>query len=109
MTTSWCFSPAIHRQLGGYDYQLVELSPDQVGPFLQEGNFRGLNVTIPYKKTVMAYCRELSPAAERIGSVNTIVRRPTTPTTTDSAICSSRRELRSGGRRCWCWAPAEPP
>ena len=70
------FSPAIHRQLGGYDYQLVELPPDQVGPFLQEGNFRGLNVTIPYKKTVMAYCRELSPAAERIGSVNTIVRRP---------------------------------
>ena len=70
------FSPAIHRQLGSYDYQLVELSPDQVGPFLQKGNFRGLNVTIPYKKTVMAYCRELSPAAERIGSVNTIVRRP---------------------------------
>ena len=70
------FSPAIHRQLGSYDYQLVELSPDQVGPFLQKGSFRGLNVTIPYKKTVMAYCRELSPAAERIGSVNTIVRRP---------------------------------
>ena len=70
------FSPAIHKQLGGYDYQLVELPPDQVGPFLQEGSFRGLNVTIPYKKTVMAYCRELSPAAERIGSVNTIVRRP---------------------------------
>ena len=70
------FSPAIHRQLGDYDYQLVELSPDQVGPFLQKGGFRGLNVTIPYKKTVMAYCRELSPAAKRIGSVNTIVRRP---------------------------------
>ena len=70
------FSPAIHKQLGGYDYQLVELPPDRVGPFLQEGSFRGLNVTIPYKKTVMAYCRALSPAAERIGSVNTIVRRP---------------------------------
>ena len=70
------FSPAIHRQLGSYDYQLVELPPDQVGPFLQKESFRGLNVTIPYKKTVMAYCRELSPAAERIGSVNTIVRRP---------------------------------
>ena len=65
------FSPAIHRQLGSYDYQLVELSPDQVGPFLQKGNF----VTIPYKKTVMAYCQKLSPAAERIGSVNTIVRK----------------------------------
>ena len=69
------FSPAIHKQLGGYDYQLVELPPDQVGPFLQEGSFRGLNVTIPYKKTVMAYCQKLSPAAERIGSVNTIVRK----------------------------------
>ena len=44
------FSPAIHRQLGSYDYQLVELPPDQVGPFLQEGSFRGLNVTILTKR-----------------------------------------------------------
>ena len=70
------FSPAIHKQLGGYDYRLVELPPEQVGPFLERGEFRGLNVTIPYKKTVMPFCRELSPAAARIGSVNTIVRRP---------------------------------
>ena len=70
------FSPAIHRRLAGYDYQLVELSPEEVGPFLERGNFRGLNVTIPYKKTVMPFCRALSPAAERIGSVNTIVKRP---------------------------------
>ena len=70
------FSPAIHKQLGDYSYQLIELPPDQVGEFLRAGNFRGLNVTIPYKKTVMDYCQALSPAAERIGSVNTIVRRP---------------------------------
>lgn len=70
------FSPAIHKQLGSYDYQLVELPPDQVAPFLQRGNFRGLNVTIPYKKTVIPYCQALSPAASRIGSVNTIVRQP---------------------------------
>ena len=70
------FSPAIHRQLGGYDYQLVELSPEQVGPFLRQGQFRGLNVTIPYKKTAMRFCDQLSPAAQRIGSVNTIIKRP---------------------------------
>ena len=70
------FSPAIHRKLAGYDYRLVELPPEQVGPFLERGEVRGLNVTIPYKKTVMPFCRELSPAAARIGSVNTIVRRP---------------------------------
>ena len=44
------FSPAIHRQLGAYDYQLIELPPEKVGPFLQSGQFQGLNVTIPYKK-----------------------------------------------------------
>lgn len=70
------FSPAIHRQLAGYDYQLVELPPEEVEPFLRTGRFRGLNVTIPYKKTVMACCDALSPAAERIGSVNTLLRRP---------------------------------
>ena len=70
------FSTAIHQKLAGYDYRLVELSPEQVGPFLEAGDFRGLNVTIPYKKTVVPFCRELSPAAARIGSVNTIVRRP---------------------------------
>ena len=70
------YSPAIHRQLGDYDYQLVELTPEEVGPFLQKGDFQGLNVTMPYKKTVMDFCAELSPAAQRIGSVNTILRRP---------------------------------
>lgn len=70
------FSPAIHRRLGAYDYQLIELPPEKVGPFLQSGQFQGLNVTIPYKKTVMAFCHHLSPAARRIGSVNTIVKQP---------------------------------
>ena len=34
-----------------------------------------MNVTIPYKKAVIPYCKALSPAAARIGSVNTLVRR----------------------------------
>ena len=35
------FSPAIHRQLAGYDYRLVELPPEEVEPFLRAGRFRG--------------------------------------------------------------------
>ena len=70
------FSPAIHHKLADYDYRTVELTPEEVGPFLERGAFRGLNVTMPYKKTVIPYCQELSPAAARIGSVNTIVKRP---------------------------------
>jgi len=70
------FSPQIHKALGSYEYSLFEREPEAVAEFLQSGGFEGINVTIPYKQTVMPYCTELSPAAEKIGSVNTIVRRP---------------------------------
>lgn len=51
------FSPAIHRRLGDYEYRLYELRPEELGTFLQQGEFDGLNVTIPYKKAVIPYCR----------------------------------------------------
>ena len=69
------FSPAIHGKLADYEYRLYELSPGQLGPFLEKKEFDGLNVTIPYKKTVIPYCDELTEAAKSIGSVNTIVKR----------------------------------
>ena len=70
------FSPAIHGKMADYEYKLYELSPEQVGPFLEKKEYDGLNVTIPYKKTVIPYCDELTEAAKSIGSVNTIVKRP---------------------------------
>ncbi len=70
------FSPQIHKELGDYDYELFQQPPEAVEDFLKNSGFKGINVTIPYKQTVMPYCGELSPAAEKIGSVNTIVRRP---------------------------------
>ena len=69
------FSPAIHGKLADYEYKLYELSPGQLGPFLEKKEYDGLNVTIPYKKTVIPYCDELTEAAKSIGSVNTIVKR----------------------------------
>jgi len=38
------------------------------------GEFGGLNVTIPYKTTVIPFCTGLSETASAIGSVNTITR-----------------------------------
>lgn len=70
------FSPAIHAQLGEYEYRLYELTEEELGPFLRKKDFDGLNVTIPFKKAVILYCDELTPAAARIGSVNTLIRRP---------------------------------
>ena len=69
-------SPDIHAKLGTYRYDLIELSEEEVGPFLTSGDFQGPNVTIPYKKTVIPYCTELTPRAKAIGSVNTLVRLP---------------------------------
>jgi hypothetical protein len=69
------YSPQIHALLGNYSYQLFEKEPEEIGDFLKNGDFAGLNVTIPYKKEVIPFLDELSPAAARLGAVNTIVRR----------------------------------
>ena len=72
----YSYSPQIHGMLGDYEYRLYEKTPAEVEDFLKNGDFDGLNVTIPYKKTVAPLCGELSPQARLLGSVNTIVRRP---------------------------------
>lgn len=69
------FSPQIHRELADYEYRLIELAPDELAGFLTGDGYDALNVTIPYKKAVIPYLDELSDEAQRIGAVNTIVRR----------------------------------
>ncbi len=68
------YSPQIHSHLGDYSYRIFEKEPDDLEDFLRNGDFTGLNVTIPYKKAVIPYLDELSPIAKRLGAVNTIVR-----------------------------------
>ena len=76
---SHSFSPEIHRMLSGfsepYHYGIFEVEPENLEDFVRNGQWAGLNVTIPYKQDVMAFCDELSPEAQRIGAVNTLVRR----------------------------------
>ncbi len=69
---SHSFSPQIHAHLCDYSYALFEMAESEVGKFLKSGLFDAVNVTIPYKKTVMPFLDEISGEAERIGSVNTI-------------------------------------
>ncbi len=70
------YSPAIRARLGDYAYRLYEKTPEELDAFLRSGPWDGLNVTIPYKKTVLPCCTSLSAAAEKTGSVNTLVRLP---------------------------------
>lgn len=69
------FSPQIHRALAGYDYQLLPTPPEAVEDLFARRAFQGLNVTIPYKQTVIPLCDEIDPRAAAIGAVNTVVNR----------------------------------
>ncbi len=71
---SHSYSPQIHRHLGDYPYVLFEKEKDEVAAFMTEKPFDAINVTIPYKKTVVPFLGALSETARRLGSVNTIVK-----------------------------------
>ena len=69
------YSPYIHSRLGDYCYELFEREPEEIEAFLKNGDFSGINVTVPYKKDVIPYLDELTPVARQLGAVNTVVRR----------------------------------
>ena len=67
------YSREIHESIADYRYELQELRPEELGPFLTAKEFRGINVTIPYKQAVIPYLDEISDRARAIGAVNTVV------------------------------------
>lgn len=69
------FSKEIHARLADYEYGLIELAEEEIPAFFAAKNFAAINVTIPYKQTVIPYLDEVSDIAARIGAVNTIVNR----------------------------------
>ena len=73
-TLAHSWSPEIHAAFGCADYRLFELEPEELEGFFRNPGLRAVNVTIPYKCDVMRFCGALSPGAEAIGSVNTVVR-----------------------------------
>lgn len=68
------YSPQIHALLGDYSYDLFEMEEEDVEVFLRKREFNAINVTIPYKKTVMPFLDRIDDSALKIGSVNTIVK-----------------------------------
>lgn len=70
------YSVPIHAQLGDYDYRLYERTEAEFIDLLRRRDFKGLNVTIPYKVLAYGRCDALSDAAREVGCVNTLVVRP---------------------------------
>lgn len=69
-------SREIHSRLCDYDYRLFPTSPEKLDEFFGNTDIRAFNVTIPYKVEAFKRCAERSEIAEKIGSVNTVVRLP---------------------------------
>lgn len=66
--------PFLHRMFGRYEYRLYGLSAGEFPDFLRHGDFDALNVADPFRRTAATLCDTLSPLAERIGAVNTVIR-----------------------------------
>ena len=67
------YSKIIHEMIAPYSYDLIELDPSELEHFIKEKNFKGINVTIPYKTDIIPYLDYIDPVAEKIGAVNTVV------------------------------------
>jgi shikimate dehydrogenase len=60
----------------GFNYKAIEVKPEDLETTverLKQENFKGFNVTIPYKIDVMQYLDKITKDAELIGAVNTVV------------------------------------
>ncbi len=68
---SW--SPEIHRFMKAGDYRLWQLEKGELDSFFSRKEFDGINVTIPYKNTVLKYLDEMDDTVRRIQATNCIV------------------------------------
>lgn len=59
------FSKEIHAKLADYAYDLIELAEEEIAPFFEKKDFAAINVTIPYKQTVIPYLDSISEVADR--------------------------------------------
>ena len=69
------FSKTVHNKLADYEYELLEIKPQDLEEFIRIKKFKAINVTIPYKELVIPYLDEIDDVAKKIGAVNTVVNR----------------------------------
>ena len=73
-TLQHSYTPEIYKQLANIDYRKFEKEESELEAFLLSEEWEGINVTIPYKKTVMPYLDSYGDEVEKLGNVNTIIR-----------------------------------
>ena len=74
-TLKHSYSKIIHEMFEAYSYDLLSMKEEEIPSFLENPEYSGFNVTIPYKKTIMPFCDFISDEAKKIGSVNTVIKK----------------------------------
>lgn len=70
----YTYSPEIHSKFG-LDYGKVELEKELLKQFVNDKNFKGFNVTVPYKVSIIDLLNHVLGDAKQVGAVNTVVNR----------------------------------
>ena len=74
-TLKHSYSKIIHEKFCEYSYDLLSIEEDAIPSVLKNPEYSGFNITIPYKKTIIPFCDTISKEAEKIGSVNTVIKK----------------------------------
>ncbi|MCR5134945.1 MAG: shikimate dehydrogenase [Clostridiales bacterium] len=106
----YSYSKDIHEKLGFYGYDLCSVAPEDLDAFAAahlrgtvpcggtaDEPYLGINVTIPYKKTIMPLLDEVDELAAAIGAVNTVYRRDGKLTGTNTDLYGFLYMLREAG------------
>jgi shikimate dehydrogenase len=81
---SHSLSPAMHNTalasvgLSNWEYTALPVAPDilhKAVEWIRGDEYAGANVTVPHKRTIIPFLDGLTPVAEAIGAVNTLVKR----------------------------------
>ena len=67
------FSKYLHEEFLNTNYELVSLSIEELDEFFNKKDFKGVNVTIPYKQEVIKYLDELDESVVKTNTCNCIV------------------------------------
>jgi len=70
---TYSFSPRIHQQFNDKEYSLLSLNAETFNDFVMSKNFKGINVTMPYKEKIIPYLDEMDDISKKIGVVNTVI------------------------------------
>ena len=67
------FSKYLHEKFLNTNYELCSLSKEELDNFFAKKDFKGINVTIPYKQEVIKYLDYIDPLVEKTNACNCIV------------------------------------